>query len=552
MGGREQARPDDESSTFLDVIVGIGSDLDLDATLDRIVTAAIQLTGADYGALAVRGVDRVMLSFIHHGVAPEAAARIGHLPVGKGILGVPLEHVPALRLADLADHPAAAGFPPQHPPMHAFLGVPIDVRGTVFGSLYLTHGSPGVTFDEADEVAARTLASAAAVAIDNAQLFERVRTSARWADAGRELTTALLSGTVTDPLRLVAERASDLLGAHRAVVLLPDGEPATHVVLAAQAGAPAGDGVGSRIPIDLLFDDDATARDVLESTAPLLTDGFADGGATDTGQALVLPLRTPTASLGVLVLSRAADGSRFGADLLDLAADFGQHAALALDLAAARDRESALTVLADRERIAHDLHDHVIQRLFAAGLDLQGTIARSQAPEIDQRLSRTLDDLQSIVETIRSTIFDLRPPAGRPDLRARLSRVVTDLVADHGIATTVRVSGPTDGLTDQVAEHAEAVVTEAVSNVLRHAHATRLTVTATVADDVVLEVRDDGVGIPADNVRRSGLANMARRAELLGGRCTVGTATETTNATATETATEAGTGTCVRWTVPLR
>ena len=178
-----------QTEKLLDVVLGISSDLKLDATLDRIVDAAIQLTGARYGA---RG-------------RPRARPRARLLPAPS----VPVENSPALRLADLADHPAAAGFPPHRPPMHAFLGVPITVRGTVFGSLYVTHDQPGRTFSEADEIAARVLASAAAVAIDNAQPFERVRASARWTQDSREITTALVSGSQapTNPLHLIAARA---------------------------------------------------------------------------------------------------------------------------------------------------------------------------------------------------------------------------------------------------------------------------------------------------------------------------------------------------------
>ena len=185
-----------QTEKLLDVVLGISSDLKLDATLD-------------HGALGVRGPDRALASFLHQGIDAATVERIGPLPVGKGVLGVPLENSPALRLADLADHPAAAGFPPHHPPIHAFLGVPITVRGTVFGSLYVTHDQPGRTFSEADEIAARVLASAAAVAIDNAQLFERVRASARWTQDSREITTALVSGSQapTNPLHLIAARA---------------------------------------------------------------------------------------------------------------------------------------------------------------------------------------------------------------------------------------------------------------------------------------------------------------------------------------------------------
>jgi GAF domain-containing protein len=170
----------DQMEQLLRVIVEIGSDLDLDATLRRIIVAARKLTSAPYSAVAVRDAEGDLVSFVHGGMDADTARRIGHLPVGKGVLSVPLVETPALRTDDLTTHPAAAGFPKHHPPMQAFLGVPISIRGAVFGSLYLTHEEPGRVFSEADEFAARALAFAAAVAIDNAQLFERERTSVRW------------------------------------------------------------------------------------------------------------------------------------------------------------------------------------------------------------------------------------------------------------------------------------------------------------------------------------------------------------------------------------
>lgn len=195
-------------------------------------------------------------------------------------------------------------------------------------------------------------------------------------------------------------------------------------------------------------------------------------------------------------------------------------------------------MLADRERIAHDLHDHVIQRLFAAGLDVQGTIARSRSPEVNDRLTRTVDELQSTIETIRSTIFELQSPATKnTDLRVRLQALISELTGDSGIATSVRVVGPLGGVAGPVCEHAEAVASEAISNAVRHAHASHINVTVTVDDEFTVEIVDDGDGIPEDNVRHSGLANMQRRAQQLGGECTILTAP--------------GSGTTVRWTVPV-
>jgi signal transduction histidine kinase len=534
----------DQTEKLLHVIVGISSDLELDATLERIVAAAIQLTGARYGALAVRDPDGGLLSFLHQGIDADTVAKIGTLPVGKGVLGVPLQATRALRLDELSAHPTAMGFPSHHPPMHAFLGVPITVRGNVFGSLYVTHDQPDWTFTDSDAVAARVLATAAAVAIDNAQLFERVRASARWTQASRQITTALLSGTRTPKLalQLIAERACELAGAEQAIVLVPvtpdqPDDDVEALVVSAAVGAHADEVLGQRVPVE-----ESTSGGVFRSAVPVITESLQHPiqAFTDVGQrpAIVMPLCADDSVIGVLAVARHHDDSPFVPSDLEQVSDFASHAAIALTLASARARERELTILADRERIAHDLHDHVIQRLFAAGLDIQGTIARSHEPEVTERLTRSVDELQATIETIRTTVFELQSPLARGlDFRGRLQRLIADLTDNCDIATTVQVSGPLSAVSVETADHAEAVVAEAISNTVRHAGATRLTVTVTAADDLILEVADDGHGIPADNQRASGLANMRRRAELLGGDCHITSTPEH--------------GTRVRWAVPI-
>lgn len=532
----------DQTEKLLHVIMGISSDLDLDATLDRITDAAITLTGARYGALGVRDGGGALTSFLHQGIDPALVERIGPLPVGKGVLGVALADIPALRLDNLSDHPAAAGFPPHHPPMHAFLGVPIIIRGEVYGSLYVTHDRPGPTFSENDEVSVRVLASAAAVAIDNARLFERVRAAATWMQASREISTALLSGGPgsENPLRLIAERARELTDAEQAIVLVPEAgesDDAQTLIVSAAVGLHAAKVVGQRVPID-----SSTCGSVFRSEVPVITESFLHPiqSFTDVGQrpAIVMPLTLDDTVIGVIAIARHQDDAPFDPSYLDLVRDFARHAAIAVTLAASRARERELTVLADRERIAHDLHDHVIQRLFAAGLDVQGTIARSRSPEVNDRLARTVDELQSTIETIRSTIFELQSPAAKnADLRVRLQALISELTGDSGITTSVRVAGPLGGVAESVCEHAAAVASEAISNAVRHAHASHISVTVTVDDEFTVEIADDGDGIPEDNVRHSGLTNMRRRAEHLGGTFTIVTAP--------------GSGTTVRWTVPV-
>lgn len=532
----------DQMEQLLHLNVEIGFDLGLDRTLQRIVHAAISLTGARYGALGMRASDGTLASFHYAGIDADAERRIGHLPVGKGLLGVLLDRTEALRLDDLTQHPAAVGFPEHHPPMRAFLGVPITMREAVLGSLYLADDRPEHGFSESDETAARALAAAAAVAIDNAQLFDLATTSAQWVTASREITTALLSGTQTRPLQLIAERAQQLTDAEQAIVLIPvDSElPATDIdtlVVATAVGMHAGEVIGLEVRVD-----GSTSGEVFRTGQPVITDAFRHPipGFTDVGQrpAVVAPLRAGDAVLGVIAVARNQHRRRFDSSYLDLLSDFANHAAIALQLGSAHLRERELVVLADRERIAHDLHDHVIQKLFAAGMDLQGSIARARSPELVDRLTRTVDDLQTTIEDIRTTIFRLQHRNARAgDFQQRIQHVIGELTDDRDIATTLRISGPVSIIDGELADHTEAVITEAISNTIRHSGASELTIEIAVVDQLTIDIIDNGRGIPADNQRCSGLANMSQRAQQLGGTFQI--------------TTPAGGGTHLRWAASL-
>ncbi|CAN5851828.1 GAF domain-containing protein [soil metagenome] len=534
----------DQMERFLRVIVGLASDLDLDATLHRIVTAAMELTGARYGALGVRGPDGSLISFLHSGIDSATTDKIGHLPVGKGVLGVLLGEPEALRLDDLSAHPAAVGFPEHHPPMRAFLGVPITIRRTTFGNLYLTEPVDRPAFSEADEVVARALASAAAVAIQNARLYDRVRTTAKWMEASRAITTALVSDVdpIVAPLRLIAERACELIDAEQAIVLVPNEaddmpfEDVNTLLISTAVGVLADEVVGQQIPVD-----GSTSGGVFRSGVPLITESFRHPiqAFTDVGQrpAIVMPLRAHQSVLGVLVVARNANQSPFDASHLELMGDFADHAAVALRLSESRLQARELSLIADRERIAHDLHDHVIQRLFAAGMDLQGTIARSRSPEITKRLTRTVDDLQATIEEIRSRIFALQSAGDDSGFRQQVQNAIADLTDDRDIETTVRMSGPLSAVDEELAEQATPVIIEAVSNAVRHSGAAHLTIDINVADELTIDITDDGCGIDPGNPRRSGLANLQRRADSVGGSCAIST--------------PPGGGTHLRWVAPL-
>jgi signal transduction histidine kinase len=280
---------------------------------------------------------------------------------------------------------------------------------------------------------------------------------------------------------------------------------------------------------------------VFRTGVPVITESFRHPiqAFTDVGQrpAIVMPLRAQQSVLGVLVVARNANQTPFSASSLELMGDFADHAAVALRLSESREQARDLSVIADRERIAHDLHDHVIQRLFAAGMDLQGTIARSRSPEITQRLNRTVDDLQATIEEIRSRIFALQTAGEASGFRQQVQNVIADLTDDRNIETTVRMSGPLSAVDDEVVEHALPVIIEAVSNAVRHSGAAHLSIEINVADELTIDVTDDGCGIGLGDTRRSGLLNLQRRAELVCGRCNVDGAPDG--------------GTHIRWVAPL-
>nr|WP_284236162.1 GAF domain-containing protein [Mycolicibacterium sp. TUM20984] len=533
----------DQMERLLQIFLEIGADLDLEATLSRIVAAAIELTGAEFGALGVRAPDGTLSSFVHSGMDAPTVAKIGHLPAGKGVLGLLLDTTDVIRLNDLTAHPMAVGLPEHHPPMAAFLGVPIVIRGDAFGSLYLTHSDPFRTFHDSDEVAARALASAAAVAIQNASLFERVRASAQWLQASREITTALLSGTESSvkPLWLIAERAREIAKAEQAIVLVaadPDvpREEVTTLVVSTAVGVHADDVIGRQVPVE-----GSTTGAVFTSGRAVITDRFRHPihSFTDVGErpAIVMPLRYEDDVIGVIAVARHESHPPFDRGELALIGDFAHHAAVALTLAAASEQIQELSILADRERIAHDLHDHVIQRLFATGMHLQGTIARAHSPEVVERLNRTLDDLQATIEDIRTTIFGLQSPVRGKGFRQRVQHLFAGLTEDLATETRLHLSGPLTVVEGSLAEHAEAVLTELISNAVRHSGAGLITVDVAIADELVIQVIDDGHGIPADNQRHSGLSNVERRAEQAGGCC--------------EVSSTAGLGTSVTWRAPL-
>ncbi|MEO3829138.1 GAF domain-containing sensor histidine kinase [Actinomadura sp. B10D3] len=530
----------DRVHALLEAVVSIGGELDLESVLRRITEAATTLVDARYGALGVIGEEgERLVQFVTVGVSDEEIDAIGHWPHGHGILGLLIREPHPIRLPNLGEHPASSGFPPHHPPMRTFLGVPIRVRDEVFGNLYLTEKVGGGRFEDEDEVVVTALATAAGVAIENARLYEETRRRERWLEASGEISTALLSGT--DPREvtsLLARRAREIAGADLATVALI-GESGTDFTVEAAEGEGAERLRGLRVPLD-----HSVAGPVFAGGAALR---LADGGEAareanvptqvPIGPLLIVPLGLGSAARGIISVASVPGGPVFSDGTQRLLEAFAGQAAVALELADRRRDTERLALLEDRDRIAKDLHDTVIQRLFATAMGLMAALKITQKREVAVRVQRAVDDLDDTMRQIRSTIFALQGPTDTESLRSRV-HVLVDAASEHlGFAPSVRLDGLLDtAVDDDVAEHLLAVVREALSNVARHAKATEAVVNIGVGDDVTVCVEDNGIGIP-EGGRRSGLRNLGERAGRLGGTCT--------------TEPRPGGGTVLTWRVPL-
>ncbi len=512
---------------LLDAVTAISTDLDLGSVLTRIVESATELTHARYGALGViGGGEGGLVEFVTTGIDAETRGRIGDLPRGRGILRLLIDQPETLRLDDLSAHPSSYGFPANHPPMTSFLGVPVRIRGTVFGNLYLTEKAGGVPFTVEDETLVQTLATAAGFVIDNARAYGLSERRRRWLEAVAELTGALQPPVDRGlALRRIAEATRSFSGAHATAVLsLPGSRPPE-----VEAAEDPGGVLSTSLRRDLLA---AVARgaDRLVAGDPIdlwLGEHFV----------VVIPLRAHLAEHGALAALYDPVHRPQLVEERELLASFADQAALALDRAQALSERAAMAVVSDRERIARDLHDVVIQRLFATGLHLQGLRAGIASPEAAARIDRAVDELDLTIRDIRGTIFELE--SRRTDsLRAELRGLVKEYSPALGFSPEVRTRGPVDtSVPADVRAHLMAVLREAVSNVARHARAGQAQIEVIVdGDQLRLTVLDDGAGPPAEPAE-SGLRNVRRRARELGGSCRMDAREPS--------------GTAFVWTVPL-
>ncbi len=516
----------DRVHSLLEAVISVGSDLDLQTVLHRIVEVAVRLVDAKYGALGVIGDDSRLSQFLTVGIDDDASAKIGPLPRGHGLLGVLISDPQPLKLHDLAEHPASFGFPPNHPPMKTFLGVPVRVRDEVFGNLYLTEKINGSDFDDEDQNVVQALAAAAGVAIENARLYDTARRRERWLQASSEVTTALLSGTDTeDVLRLVAERARNLADTDLAAIALPLGND---LVIEVAEGTHASDLIGARLSVDSSLAGEAYRTGISLATDDIRQESQPAGAALERhsfGPAMFVPLRAGETTRGILLVANHIGAATFGPSDQAMFEAFAGHAALGLEFARQRGENERLSVFRDRDRIARDLHDLVIQRLFATGMQLESSMRYMTRPEAGELVQRAVEDLDKTIKEIRSTIYALQKTDRTPSnsLRARIVVLTEEFLPTLGFAPSLRLEGLVDTrVPAEVGENVLAVLGEALTNVARHAKAHHVAASIAVDDErVTVVVKDDGIGLSPDQHRRSGLANLQARAATLGGDCIV-------------------------------
>jgi len=507
----------------------------LTAVLQAIADSARELLGARYAALGVvEGDEGRLVKFVHSGIDDDTAGRIGALPKGHGILGLLITG--PLRLSNLGAHPASVGFPPGHPQMSAFLAVPILAGGEPFANLYLAEPVNGGKFSSEDEALAAVIAITASGAIANAQRLAESEQRRRWLAATAELSNRLLVGTIDEPLELIADAA--VAAADADVVTITVCQSDGTIRSQAMSGPLASALKNTSWPAS------GTQTDqVIRDAKPVLVDESPATSivGSDTGPTMVVPLVVGDHVRGALSLSRTANRPAFTLPELDMAAAFANQAALAMELIDARGDQVHLAVLEDKERIAEDLHDHVIQELFAAGMTLKGLVGRLDEPEHRQRVVSAMGSMDNVISRIRTTIFGLGPPPGgppSPGLKAAILAVSSEHTSQLGYSPHVQFAGPLESaIPAALGDDIVAVTREALSNCARHAKASTVVISLQSTHDLVtLQISDNGRGVGQPD-RSSGLTNMRRRAEHHRGTFTL--------------TTPAGGGTRLTWIAPL-
>lgn len=509
--------------SLLAAFAAMADDIDLDTVLERVISAACHLVDAQYGALGVIGSDQTLSEFITVGLKNDEITRIGSLPAGHGVLGLLVSEPLPLRLHDLREHDRAVGFPEHHPQMTSFLGVPIRIHGTIFGNLYLTDKNGGMDFTDTDEELLVALAAAAGVAIENSRLFDDSSRRTRWLEGGLNAAHELLeqSDDARNNLELIAHHALHASQSNLTVVLRDFGQQRGLICEAA-------DGVNAGVFIGQSGADNAQLDGLTAQSPPLLLteddiDRMLPGAPPATISTALLTRLAGTGERQFLLFGRSAGVASFSNLDHEMVRSFTSHVALSLELLRVHRQREQEAVFGDRDRIARDLHDLVIQRLFAAGLSIQSLRKYVSAREPLERIGTVTAELDATIRELRDTIYSLQSvPQITPSFTSSIFALVADAFDGHALQPVVHLSGPLDAVIDpDWADHVRAVLLESLSNALRHADAQSITMTLqALPDHLELKISDDGRGFD-QNTFQSGLANMQRRAELCGGTLSI-------------------------------
>jgi two-component system, NarL family, sensor histidine kinase DevS len=513
----------DAKDVLLEAGLTLASELSLPIVLQRIVDLAAQVTDARYGALGVIGEGGTLTEFVTTGISARQRREIGALPRGRGLLGHVITHPSPLRVRNIADHPVAVGFPPHHPKMSSFLGAPVLAMGKVYGNIYLTEKRSAGEFSAEDETALVILAAQAGVAIANASLYQETRQREQWLDALRGITSEILAGVDADSLlNRIAENACELAGADTATIVSTTSNP-DELVVAAAAGAPAARIEGQSMPAAR-----SISGEVMRSGTPMV---FTDVGserraypplvqAANIGPAIFVPLRVQGRATGTLMVANVKGGRSFNQRSVRLVETFADQASVAIEYGRAQVDQRRLELMDERERIAKELHDGIIQSLFAVGMGLQGTAMMAGSPEVAARVESAVGELDRVIRDLRNYIFGLRPGilADR-QLHQALRSLGEEVASRSGVTVDVVVDDELAAALSSQSHEIVQLTREALSNVTRHAQASQASVGLTRRNSkAVLTVQDDGVGFDTSrDSQGNGLRNMRQRASALGG-----------------------------------
>jgi signal transduction histidine kinase len=540
----------DKFRSLVDAGIALSSELSLDELLQKVVETAAEITGARYAALGVidpsgTGLER----FVYTGIDDEMAARIGDLPRGRGILGALIHDARALRLKDLSADPRSVGFPEHHPPMRTFLGVPVLLRGVAYGNLYLTEKEGGAEFTTEDEEVVILLATQAAVAVENARLYEATKRWSRQLESLNEVANALASELeLSRLLDLIARRLRELLDARVVGIALPAGEHELRFLAADGEGA-------DELRGSAVAHSRSKSGRILERARGERVDSLLDDPEADQDVArrlgaragLWVPLLVRGQAIGVVnVFDKLAPDPRFTGDDVRLAEAFAARAAVAVDLSRRVARDVLERVVdaqeLERQRLARELHDETGQALTSALLGLKAVEDAKSEDELRGRIAELRESLVTTLQDVRRLAVELRPSALDDfGLVPALERLADTYREQTGLAIDFQARLDTERLPSDVETALYRIVQEALTNVVKHARATSISILVTRKDgSVAAVIEDDGAGFEPGQASSGGfgLVGMRERLALLDGRLEVESST--------------GSGTTVVAEVPLR